>query len=52
MCDAGDTEPEIEIEVDEVCWRRVHDEYMSVFDVSSQILLSSTIRLLTYMIIP
>ena len=33
-CEAGDTEPEIEIEVDGVCWKRVHDEHMSIFDVS------------------
>ena len=34
ICEASDTEPEIEIEVDGVCWKRVHDEYMSIFDVS------------------
>lgn len=34
-CSVADTETEIEIEVDGECWRRVHDEYMSVFDVSN-----------------
>ena len=43
MCEASDTEPEIEIEVDGVCWKRVHDEYMSVFDVSTSEMLSSAI---------
>ena len=34
-CAAGDTEPEIDIIVnDKQCWRRVHDEHMSIFDVS------------------
>ncbi len=33
-CDTRDTEPEIEIEVDGQCWKRVHDEHMSIFDVS------------------
>ncbi len=33
-CNVTDTEPEIEIEVNGLCWTRVHDEYMSVFDVS------------------
>ena len=40
ICEASDTEPEIEIEVDGVCWRRVHDEYMSVFDVSPLLMIS------------
>ena len=34
-CDTGDTEPEIEIEVNGMCWTRVHDEHMSLFDVSN-----------------
>ena len=34
-CNSSDTEPEIEIEVDGECWKRVHDEHMSIFDVSS-----------------
>ncbi len=34
-CSISDTEPEIEIEVDGECWKRVHDEYKSIFDVSS-----------------
>lgn len=34
VCDDRDTDPEIEIEVDGECWKRVHDEHMSVFDVS------------------
>lgn len=34
VCDTRDTEPEIEIEVDGVCWKRVHDEHLSLFDVS------------------
>ena len=34
-CASGDTEPEIEIKVNnKECWRRVHDEHMSIFDVS------------------
>ena len=33
-CEDSDTEPEIEIEVGGVCWKRVHDEHMSIFDVS------------------
>ncbi len=33
-CDEGDTELEIEIEVNGQCWRRVHDEHLSIFDVS------------------
>ena len=52
MCDAGDTEPEIEIEVDEACWRRFHNFYVSIFYVSLQMMLSSAIRLLPCMIIP
>ena len=35
ICEAGDTEPEIEIEVGGQCWRRVHDEHLSLFDVST-----------------
>jgi hypothetical protein len=35
QCDVGDTEPEIEIEVNGQCWRRVHDDHMSLFDVST-----------------
>ena len=35
-CSVADTEPEIEIEVDGQCWKRVHDEYNSIFDVSGQ----------------
>ena len=46
-CEAGDTEPEIEIEVDGVCWKRVHDEHMSIFDVSSRLLLNSNTFLLS-----
>ena len=34
ICNITDTDPEIEIEVDGQCWRRVHDEHMSLFDVS------------------
>ncbi len=37
-CDTRDTEPEIEIEVDGQCWKRVHDEHMSIFDVSIKLL--------------
>ena len=33
-CNSADTEPAIEIKVEGVCWKRVHDEHMSVFDVS------------------
>lgn len=33
-CDASDTNPEIEILVDGVCWKRVHDDYLSVYDMS------------------
>lgn len=33
-CHDKGIDPEIQIEVDGVCWRRVHDEYLSVFDVS------------------
>ena len=33
-CNSTDTEPAIEIEVDGICWKRVHDEHMSIFDVS------------------
>ena len=38
QCNSTDTEPEIEIEVDGVCWKRVHDEHMSIFDVSSSLI--------------
>ena len=34
-CDIRDTEPEIEIEFGGQCWKRVHDEHMSIFDVSN-----------------
>ena len=34
FCNPFDTEPEIEINVDGECWKRVHEEDMSVFDVS------------------
>ena len=33
-CDAGDTQPDISIKVHAHCWQRVHDEYLSLFDVS------------------
>ena len=33
-CNVTDTEPEIEIEVAGTCFKRVHDEYMSVFDMT------------------
>ncbi len=33
-CHEQDTEPEIEIEVNGQCWKRVHSEHMSIFDVS------------------
>ena len=36
-CNSTDTEPEIEIEVDGVCWKRVHNEHMSIFDVSVEL---------------
>ena len=34
-CNADDIESEIEIEVQGSCWQRVHDEHLSIFDVSS-----------------
>ena len=34
LCDPADTEPEIEMNVNGECWKRVHEEHMSVFDVS------------------
>ena len=39
LCDPADTEPEIEIVVNGECWIRVHDEHMSVFDVSRSVCL-------------
>ncbi len=33
-CNISDTEPDIEIEIDGECWKRVHDHHLSIFDVS------------------
>jgi hypothetical protein len=33
-CDGADTNPEIEIVVGGVCWQRVHEEFMSVYDMT------------------
>lgn len=33
-CDSMDDDPEVEISINGQCWKRVHDEHMSVFDVS------------------
>ncbi len=33
-CDSRDTNPDIEIWVDGVCWKRVHEDYLSVYDMS------------------
>jgi len=51
ICEDRDTEPAIEIMVDGVCWRRVHDEFMSVFDVSVLLLISSKAIPYIYMFI-
>jgi len=34
FCDEEDTDPEIEIVVDGDCWRRVHHDHMSVYDLT------------------
>ena len=34
LCNASDTNPEIEIIVGDVCWKRVHDDYFSVYDMT------------------
>ena len=36
-CDSMDVDPDITISINGQCWRRVHDEHMSVFDVSKSI---------------
>ena len=40
-CNASDIESEIEIEVQGSCWKRVHDEHLSIFDVSYILYLST-----------
>ena len=37
-CDPLDTNPEIELQVNDKCWTRVHPEYLSVYDVSKKLL--------------
>lgn len=37
-CNITDTNPQIEIEVDGTCWKRVHDDHMSLFDVSATLI--------------
>ncbi len=39
QCDPADTHPEIELEVNGQCWKRVHDEHLSIFDVSTTFLI-------------
>mmetsp|Transcript_1433 Transcript_1433/g.2264 ORF Transcript_1433/g.2264 Transcript_1433/m.2264 type:complete len:3782 (+) Transcript_1433:192-11537(+) len=34
VCDPGDTDPNVEILVDEQCWQRVHPDLMSVYDMT------------------
>jgi hypothetical protein len=50
MCNETDTEPEVEIEVNGHCWRRVHDEHMSLYDVSTYV--SVTLLSFLYLILP
>lgn len=33
-CDPSDTDPDIEIIVGETCWKRVHEDYMSIYDMT------------------
>ena len=48
-CNITDTDPEIEIVVDGACWRRVHEDHMSVYDVS---FFSINVKLWTFTINP
>jgi len=34
LCNSMDTNPEIEIEVNGQCWQRVHEDFMSIYDMT------------------